>query len=148
MDALEPQNQIERARAQDYVAEPPQGFEPFEVRHRKVEPGHYVPICPHCKAPKQPGDEWGFTREETHFQDPGAQAAYDQAKAEGRPISGKDPQIYEDVPLLLHWSRYATNECKECGSEFWHDFRVEGWRYFYRPPRVQLQLIPETQEKA
>jgi fermentation-respiration switch protein FrsA (DUF1100 family) len=132
---------------------PPPGFVPFQWKTRLLrrgEPGeHSAEICPNCGAPRRAGDRWGFRWLGGGWTDPAAQAAYDEGMAKGvRLLGAGDRQIvYENVPILMHWSRYGAGECVACGCPIWHDFvghnsgPQDRWAYYYRPTRGQLALF-------
>jgi len=132
---------------------PPPGFVPFRWKTRLLrrgEPGeHSVEICPNCGAPRSDGDRWGFRWAGGGWTDPAAQAAYDEGVARGiRLLGAGDRQIvYEEMPILMHWSRYGAGEWVACGCQLWHDFvgynsgPQDQWAYYYRPTRGQLALF-------
>jgi hypothetical protein len=134
---------------------PPSGFVPFKWEHRILRRGKAdqasVPVCPNCGAPKWDGGKWGYGWLGGGFQDPGARQTYDEFTAAGGVVIGAANPIcsHDGVPILLHWSRYATGKCMECGCELWHDFVDDpdaqypgaGWQHYYKPTQGQLALF-------
>lgn len=112
---------------------PPTGFIFFKWKTKKDS----ISLCPNCGGTKG----YGYTS--GGWTDPIAQKAYDDGIADGIRLCGAgDTSItYEDMPILLHWTRFGTGECLACGVKLWNDFVGHKWHNYYKPTKGQLGLF-------